>query len=472
MAYKIFLLLVFSSNTFIFRPVISAQNISDTIYTDSKAWSRDSNRKIVYSDWKKYPTITLKEQTSQNQKSLPIDRFGGNYLLKSKPTGFFRTEKIKGRWWVIDPLGNSFVVKAVNSIRKGGSLNNKIAFDSLYASDTDWMNKTISLLKENGFNTAGSWSDVDLIRSINKKGGSSFAYTPQLNLLSNFAKKYAQNEKDEKDENNSVLKYIFHPNFEIYLDSVCSSLSQYKNDSFLLGYFSDNELPFQDNLINKFSFSQQNTVQSKLFLTNWISENDIDTINITKQQKELFAAAVAQKYFLLVTKYIKKYDPNHLYVGSRIHSSVKDNSYFLKVMDQYVDIHSINYYGYWDLSQKHMTLWSNNLSKPFFITEFYTKAEDANMTNMSGAGWLVKTQVDRGNFYQNFCFKLMQMNQCVGWHWFRYQDNDPTDLTADPSNNDSNKGVVSFKYKPYPALLYKMKTLNNSIYLQINNFKK
>lgn len=469
MVYRTFLLLTIMFSTCISGSEISAQYLHDTIYTDAKVWSRDSNRKIVYSDWKKFPTITLNDHASQNKHIMPIDRFGGIYSVNAKPTGFFRTEKIQGRWWVIDPIGNGFIVKAVNSIRKGGSLNNKIAFDSLYVSDTDWMNKTIIQLKENGFNTAGSWSEVDLIRTINKKGVNSFAYTPQLNLLSNFAKKYAQN---EKDENTSVLKYIFHPNFEIYLDSICNVLSQYKNDSFLLGYFSDNELPFQDNLISKFSYSQQNSAQSKLFLTKWINDNNIDTTKSTKQQKELFASAVAQKYFSLVTKFIKKYDPNHLYIGSRVHSSVKDNSYFLNVMDEYVDIHSINYYGNWELSQKHMTLWSDNLSKPFFITEFYTKAEDANMTNMSGAGWLVKTQVDRGNFYQNFCLKLMQMNSCVGWHWFRYQDNDPTDLTADPSNNDSNKGVVSFKYKPYPELLYKMKILNNSIYLQINNFKK
>jgi hypothetical protein len=469
MIYRAFLILTIIFSTCICGSEISAQYLNDTIYTDAKAWSRDSNRKIVYSDWKKFPTITLKEQTSQNQKSLPIDRFGGIYSVKAKPSGFFRTEKIDGRWWVIDPIGNGFIVKAVNSIRKGGSLNNKLAFDSLYVSDIDWMSRTISQLKENGFNTAGSWSEVDLIRTINKKRVNSFVYTPQLSLLSNFAKKYPQN---EKDENASVLSHVFNPNFEIYLDSICSSLSQFKNDSFLLGYFSDNELPFQDNLIKKFSNSQQNSSESKLFLSNWISENKIDTSNITKEFKDQFAAIVAQRYFFLVTKYIKKYDPNHLYIGSRIHSSVKDNSYFLKVMDEYVDIHSINYYGYWDLSQKHLTLWSNNLSKPFFITEFYTKAEDANMTNMSGAGWLVKTQVNRGNFYQNFCLKLMQMNSCVGWHWFRYQDNDPTDLTADPSNNDSNKGLVSFKYKPYPELLNKMKVLNNSIYLQINNFKK
>jgi hypothetical protein len=36
------------------------------------------------------------------------------------------------------------------------------------------------------------------------------------------------------------------------------------------------------------------------------------------------------------------------------------------------------------------------------ITEFYAKGEDSGMGNTGGAGWLVKTQKDRGTFYQNF----------------------------------------------------------------------
>lgn len=38
-------------------------------------------------------------------------------------------------------------------------------------------------------------------------------------------------------------------------------------------------------------------------------------------------------------------------------------------------------------------VWAN---KPFIITEFYTKAEDSGLTNVTGAGWKVRTQKDRG----------------------------------------------------------------------------
>ena len=111
-----------------------------------------------------------------------------------------------------------------------------------------------------------------------------------------------------------------------------------------------------------------------------------------------------------------------------------------------------------------MADWSSWSDKPFFITEYYTKAEDAGMTNQSGAGWLVKTQSDRGIHYQNFCMELLRAKNCVGWHWFRYQDNDPTDTSADPSNSDSNKGIVNTLYEVYEKLADKMKQLNDNKY--------
>lgn len=67
-------------------------------------------------------------------------------------------------------------------------------------------------------------------------------------------------------------------------------------------------------------------------------------------------------------------------------------------------------------------------------------------------------------FYQNFSLGLLQSKVCVGWHWFKYCDNDPLDIAADPSNQDSNKGVVSNKFVPYRPLLSAMRTLNRNVY--------
>jgi hypothetical protein len=95
---------------------------------------------------------------------------------------------------------------------------------------------------------------------------------------------------------------------------------------------------------------------------------------------------------------------------------------------------------------------------------------DSGMANTTGAGWVVKTQADRGRFYQNFVLALLQAKACVGWHWFKYIDNDPNARNVDPSNVDANKGVVSNRYAPYEPLLDAMKELNERAYSLADHF--
>ncbi len=64
----------------------------------------------------------------------------------------------------------------------------------------------------------------------------------------------------------------------------------------------------------------------------------------------------------------------------------------------------------------------------------------------------------------NFTLGLLESKVCVGWHWLKYMDNDPTDLKTDPSNRDSNKGILNVKYEPYQPLLDSMKELNRAAY--------
>jgi hypothetical protein len=77
---------------------------------------------------------------------------------------------------------------------------------------------------------------------------------------------------------------------------------------------------------------------------------------------------------------------------------------------------------------------------------------------------VVRTQTDRGRFYENFVLALLESQVCVGWHWFKYADNDPADAKADPSNTDSNKGIVSNRYEPYAPLVTSMERINTRVY--------
>jgi hypothetical protein len=136
-----------------------------------------------------------------------------------------------------------------------------------------------------------------------------------------------------------------------------------------------------------------------------------------------------------------------------------------------LDVVAVNYYHAWSADPELTAMWVRAAGRPFLVTEWYAKGMDApGMANVSGAGWVVRTQRDRGRFYENFTLSLMENRGCVGWHWFKYIDNDPADQKADPSNRDSNKGIVSNRYEPYADLAGAMRRLNERAYRLIEHF--
>src|SRR5690606_4161679 len=242
----------------------------------------------------------------------------------------------------------------------------------------------------------------------------------------------------------------------------------YAQDANLIGYFSDNELPLSKDNLNGYLKLPQ-TDPGYQAAIKWLSDNGISINEITDKHKGEFAGYVAERYYSTVLKAIKTYDPNHMYLGSRLYASSPHTKSIIEACARNVDIITINYYNNWELRKAHLENWLNWSDKPFQVTEFYTKSEDTGMKNTSGAGWIVKTQKDRGYAYQHFCMSLLNATNCVGWHWFKYMDNDPEYQQAEPSNVDANKGIVDNNYIPYDDLLLLMKQLNDN-YMDIINY--
>ena len=53
---------------------------------------------------------------SANPQSAGDDRFGGWQQLTGTKTGFFHTQQIDGRWWLVTPDGNAFFSKGVDNV--------------------------------------------------------------------------------------------------------------------------------------------------------------------------------------------------------------------------------------------------------------------------------------------------------------------------------------------------------------------
>jgi hypothetical protein len=334
------------------------------------------------------------------------------------------------------------------------------------------MKETILLLQDNGFTCAGSWSDAEAIAEANKTLEKPLAYCINLNFMSNYGKERGgtyQQPGHVGYPKNAI--FVFDPEFERFCDSHARQLASKKDDPNIFGYFSDNEMPFKFNALDNY-YSLPDEEPGHKAAANWMNKKGIESEHITDQHREEFLSLVAEKYFSIISTAIKKYDPNHMYIGARFYSSEKNQPAFMKTAGKYLDIVSNNYYGKWTPDKSDMENWESWTGKPFIITEYYTKGEDSGMGNQSGAGWIVRTQKDRGLFYQNYNLALIESKNCVGWHYFKYQDNDPTAKGVDPSNVDSNKGIVDNDYQVWQPMMEKMNELNNQVYEIIDYFDK
>lgn len=423
--------------------------------------------------WTNYPTRTLAALPAsvREQVDPAEDQYGGLLGRKEKATGFFYPQKINGRWWLVDPDGGLFIHKAVVAVTPNGGSVAQTVFKEKFGSDSNWVADTTSLLWSQGFNGLGAWSDTTALRQASHP----MVYTLIWNFMSTYgAKRGGTYQQSGHIGYPNDCIFVFDPEFEKFCDNYAKQLARYKNDPWLLGHFSDNEMPYKrDALLNYLSLPAKDPGHQAA--SSWLEarHGEKATVkDITEQDREDFLALVTARYHRIVSAAIKKYDPNHLFLGSRFNAAELNYPEVFKAAGPYLDVVAVNYYRIWTPSQEKLAMWSRESGRPILITEWYVKGADSGLPNNSGAGWIVKTQRDRGLFYQNFTLALLESKVCVGWHWFKYADNDPSEPNTDPSNRDSNKGIVTYRYEPYSTLLDEMKPLNDRVYSLADYFDR
>ena len=436
--------------------------------------SRVANSKEkTYGEWKEYPTRTIETLQGYAPSPVPLDKYGGRTDKKFPATGFFHAVKDKGRWWVADPDGNAFINIGMVNVSPASTETEKEAMKKEFGDQKGWTEKTQELLTECGFNALGAWSDVGAFRNSALENTKPLAYTIMKNFMSDYGKRRGGTYQDPGHTGYPDRTiFVFDPEFVSFCDEYAKDLAANRNDKNLFGYFSDNELPFERLSLDRYLGKKDSMDYGCRAARKWLAERKVQPSDITDSLRNEFLGYMAEKYYSVVAAAIKKYDPVHLYLGSRLHSNELKVEPFFRVVGKYVDLIAINYYRVWTPVAGDMKNWEAWSGKPFLVTEWYTKGEDSRMTNYSGAGWIVRTQNDRGLFYQNFCLALLESKNCVGFQWFKYQDNHPTNTKADPSNTDANKGIVNTKYELYQPLVGKMRMLNRNVYSLIDFFDK
>ena len=429
-------------------------------------------------EWKSYEAKTVDRLPGFNcRKSDPRQSVYGGWMVdRQEATGFFRTQKIGDRWWLIDPEGWPYIHKAVAVFTTGGSDRQKKALEEKFGTPAAWAADQQEMLRRYGFNGLGAWSDVNTVRESEHP----MPYTVIVNPMGmyrgqhrrHFGGKYKQ---AGWQGYRFDLAMVFDPGFDAVIDRAIAPIAKYRDDKYLLGYFTDNELPWVNDALDRHLTLLAHDEDAYIAVRKWYDERkgvkDAPAGEITDADRKAFQAFYFDTYMRKVTEALRKYDSNHLYLGCRFNQWNYElvNDEMFKTAGKYMDILSINHYQKWEPDAQAVQNWGAWSGKPFFVTEFYTKGEDSELPNTTGAGWNVRTQAERGYFYQNFVLKLIESKVCVGWHWFTYQDNDPENPNTDPSNRDSNKGMVTWDFQYYSPLLDNMEELNGNVY-QLTRF--
>jgi hypothetical protein len=353
----------------------------------------------------------------------------GTYLgwtgAKAAASGYFKVEKdCDGVWNMFDPEGYMFYSAGLNSIEQGGGVS------------------LPSTLTNLGLNTMGNWSDETI---------SNMPFCARLNFIANFTD---TSTSIEADFENNIMP-VFEPTFESFCTSwALSQTASYLNNKWLIGYFMDNELNFhKTQLTSSLALSTSNAQYQAA--DTWMKAKYGDSYtseNIAAAELD-YMGYVIETYYRIVYTALKAADPNHLVLGSRFHSSIKYTEQAFTAIQNYVDVFSVNYYGAFEPDVDTMAMWLTNSEKPFIISEFYAKGDDSGLSNADGAGWDVATQQERQDWFVNWMTILLQNKGNVGFHWFRYMD-----------NNDSNKGLYSTSYVQYTKLADAFKLICSSKY--------
>ncbi|MFM1769761.1 MAG: hypothetical protein RJA22_2290 [Verrucomicrobiota bacterium] len=425
--------------------------------------------------WQPGATRVLEDLAGFRAASVPLTPYGGRSDRRVKATGFFRVDKVGDRWWLVDPEGGLFLHTGLTSVAPKSKHGAKEAYARLYGSDARWAEAAAALLRGSGFNGVGAFSAPALLRATTNPP----AYTVTLRLAADFGRRLGitHQQPGHTGYEGDCLPAL-HPDFPAFCAEACRGLGTNAADPWLVGYFSDNELPGEPRMLDTMlALDEARPALAPMRRAAWdwwwarrgagAAPGDI-----TAADRAAFLGHVFDTYLRVTTAAIRRADPHHLLFGPRFHGPLRAQRAVWEAAGRHLDAIAMNYYSTWTPRASDLANWAAWSGRPCLITEFYAKGADTPFPNRGGAGYIVRTQADRGAFYQNFTLALLESRTCVGWHWLRYIDNDPDDPSLDPSNRDSNKGVVTLRYEPYPALLARMRELNTNVHALVDFLDK
>lgn len=455
-------------------------------------------------------TVEANELAAQPGSS-EWDRYGG---WKDGPqlaaTGFFRTEKHEGQWWLIDPDGHLFWSHGIDCVRMLDAtpidergewfedfpgdraelrefLSNGYALKGHYAGRTpktfsfsganlrrkygpEWRQAYSEVihrrLRSWGLNTIANWSDESTRR---------MRRTPYTDSISSRGARNIEG----SDGYWGKFPDVFDPSFATGVRrSMAGRKAGSAGDPWCIGYFSDNEMSWGDDtslalaalksppeqaakkvLLDDLQTKYQSI--AKLNAAWGTSHESWDALGQSREAPDSkraradlteFYTKAAEQYFRTVRDAIKAVAPNQLYLGCRFAWA---NDRAAIAAGKYCDVVSYNIYQRTVADFKYP-----GGDKPLLIGEFHFGALDRGMFHTGLVP--VANQADRARAYQDYVLGAVRHPQFVGTHWFQWMDEPTTGRVYDEENYQI--GFLDIADTPYRETIEASRDVGRRLY--------
>ena len=440
------------------------------------------------------------------------DKYGGWAAGPSlKATGFFRTQKVAAKWWLVDPDGHLFFSQGLDCVRMLDTtpiderqgwfeafpghepplaefLSHGYALKGHYEGHqpecfcfaganlvrkygAEWRKTSAEIIHKRlrswGLNTIGNWSDesVRLMRLT--------AYTDSIGSgragMIQGSEGYWGKFPD-----------VFDPRFaEAVHQQMETRKGKSAGDPWCIGYFSDNEMSWGDEVSLAIAALQSPREQAakQVFVTDLKAKyGAIASLNTAwganhssweallesrqapdkvKARADLaaFYTMLAERYFQTVREAIKSVAPDQLYLGCRFAAV---NSRAAAAAAKYCDVVSYNLY------QRSVAEFQFNggADVPLLIGEFHFGALDRGLFHTGLVP--VADQAARAQAYKDYVQGAVHHPQFVGCHWFQYQDEPTIGRVYDEENYQI--GFVDVADTPYAETVEAAREVGRKLY--------
>jgi Secretion system C-terminal sorting domain len=399
-------------------------------------------------------------------------------------TGFFHTQKINNKWWLVDPNGYAFYMNCMLGGVGHRWGENKYTYttnmEAKYGTQEKLWDAQVARLKSWDFNSWGIWGVEPLAAPM--------PTVRQLEPMSAFTAWQSDGLTEYKIIDGydwHDIANVFHPDWEAWIDNyIKQQVKPFENSPWIIGYQVGNELDW--NLLNDVSalsaWKRPRLDEAKkawidvakchgdiaYFNNAWNTQfQNFDavgtTTNIPLKAPTAEAEAMCVDFNnLIVDKFLgsckaalKKHAPNHLLLGVRQHCHDIEgyfNGGFWETMGEHCDVISLNYYatfvdvvkGVPTKIESHLRGLHNLAKCPIMTSEWHPIGDVTE-----------NVPYIRYNYYQKY---LASLDFMVGTQFFQMEDWDQNRAYGAVNINDVPHADIEKAFKETNPLLQSIHT--------------